>query len=125
MPSGADRFRAATTLVWREEDGRRSPLKGRTVMMVILYAALATPLMASADGQMIPPEANRTPTPPARSTVDVNRLASVLVDKSLITPREYRQLTQPQGSSPSPHRRGRGWTWDDIDRNPARSTGGE
>jgi hypothetical protein len=94
-------------------------------MMVILYAALATPLMASADGQMIPPEANRTPTPPARSTVDVNQLASVLVDKSLITPREYRQLTQPQGSSPSPHRRGRGWTWDDIDRNPARSTGGE
>jgi hypothetical protein len=95
----------------------------RTVMMVIVCAALATPLMASADGQTIPPEANGPPTPPARSTVDINRLAGVLVDKGVITPQEYRQLTQPQASSPSPHNHGRAWTWDEIDQNPVRSTG--
>lgn len=97
----------------------------RTAMMVILCAALATPLMASSDGQTIPPEVHRTTTPPARSTVDANQLASVLVDKGVITPREYSELTQLQASSPSPHRRARGWTWDEIDHNPVRSTGGD
>jgi hypothetical protein len=97
----------------------------RTVMMVIVCAALATPVMASADGQTIPPEANGTPTPPARSTVDVHQLARVLVDKGVITPREYRQLTQPQASSPSPPSRARVWTWDEVDHPPVRITGGD
>ena len=97
----------------------------RTVMLVILCAALATPLMARADGQTIPPEANWTPTPPARSTVDVNQLASVLVDKGVITPGEYSQLTQPKASSPSQPSRARVWTWDEVDHPPVRSTGGD
>jgi hypothetical protein len=68
----------------------------RTVILVILCAALAT-AVASADDQTISPEAHWTIT----------------------------HLTPPQVSSPSPHRRGRGWSWDDIDRHPARSMGGD
>ena len=97
----------------------------RTVMMVMLCAALATPLMASADDQTIPPEAQWTPTPPARSTVHVNQLASVLVDSGMITPHASTPLIQPEASSPSQHRRARTWTWDEIDHNPVRSTGGD
>jgi hypothetical protein len=97
----------------------------RTVMMVIMCAALATPLVATADDQTIPPEAQWTPTPPARSTVNVHQVASVLVDTGMITPHEYTQLMHPQASSPSPHSRVRAWTWDDIDHNSVRSTGGD
>ncbi len=97
----------------------------RTVMMVMMCAALATPVVAIGDDQTIPPEAHWTPTPPARSAVEVNQLASVLVDKGMITRQEYIQLTHPEVYSPLQHRRGRGWTWDDIDRNPVRSTGGD
>lgn len=97
----------------------------RTLILVILCAALATPVVASADGQTIPPEAHWTPTSPVRSTVDVNQLASLLLDKGLITPQEYSQLTQPQASSPSQYSPGRAWTWDEIDRNPVRSMGGD
>jgi hypothetical protein len=94
----------------------------RTVMMVIMCAALATPLVASADDQTIPPEAQWTPTSPARSTVNVHQVASVLVDTGMITPHEDTPLTQPQASSPSPHSRARAWTWGDTDRDPVRST---
>jgi hypothetical protein len=97
----------------------------RTVILLILCVALATPLVASAIDQTIPPEAQWTPRPPARSAVDVNRLASLLLDKGMITPQEYSRLTQPQASSPSQHNDGREWTWDEIDRNPVRSTGGD
>jgi hypothetical protein len=97
----------------------------RTVIMLVMCAALATPLVTSADDQTMPPEAHWTPTPPARSTVDVDGLASLLVDQGMITPHEYRQLTQPQASSPSPHSHGRAWTWEEIDHNPVRSTGGD
>jgi hypothetical protein len=97
----------------------------RTVMMVILCAALATPLVAGADDQTIPPETQWTPTPSARSTVNVNQLASILVDQGMITRPEYIQLAHPEVYSPSQQRRGRGWTWDDIDRHPVRSMGGD
>jgi len=56
---------------------------------------LTAPMIAGADDQTIPPEANWTPTPPARQTVDVVQLASLLVEKGMITPREYAQLTHP------------------------------
>ena len=98
---------------------------GLMVLMVILCAALATPLMASADGQTVPPEANGTPTPPARAPVDVHQLTRVLVDKGVITPGEYRQLTQPQASAPAPPGGARVWTWDEVDHPPVRSTGGD
>jgi hypothetical protein len=97
----------------------------RTVMMLVMCAALATPVVASAIDPTTPPEAHRAPTPPARSTVDVNGLASLLVDKGMITPHEYRQLTQPRASSPSQHSHGRAWTWDEIDRDPVGSTSGD
>jgi hypothetical protein len=48
----------------------------------------------------------------------------VLVDKGMITPRASTQLTQPQAASPSQHGRTRAWTWDEIDDNRVRSTGG-
>jgi hypothetical protein len=97
----------------------------RALILLILCVALATPVVASAIDQTIPPEAHWTPRPPARSTVDVNRLASLLLDKGMITPQEYSRLTQSQASSPSQPSDGRGWTWDEIDRDPVRSTGGD
>jgi hypothetical protein len=95
------------------------------LMMLMTCAALAMPVVAAGDDQTIPPEAHWTPTPPARSTVDVNRLVSLLVDKGMITPQEYTQLTHPQVSRPSQHSRARAWTWAEIDHNPVRSTGGD
>ena len=97
----------------------------RTMIMVIMCAALVMAVVASADDQTIPPEAHWTPTPPGRSTADGNQLVSVLVDTGMITPHEYTQLTHPEVYSPSQQRRGRGWTWDEIDHHPVRSTGGE
>jgi hypothetical protein len=120
-----ERFRAEATLVWRDEDGRRSNPMIRIVMMVMMCAALAMPVVASADDQTIPPEAHWIPTPPARSTVEVSQLASLLVDKGIITAHEAIQLTHPQASSPSQPSRARAWTWDDIHHNPVRSTGGD
>ena len=93
------------------------------LLMVIMGAALAMSGLAMADDQTRPPEANGTPTPPARSAVDVNQLAGVLVAKGVITPREYTQLTQSQTASPAPHRRARVWTWDEVDHHPVRSMG--
>jgi hypothetical protein len=97
----------------------------RTLAMLMMCAALAMPLVASADDQTIPPEAHWSPIPPARSTVEVNQLASLLVDKGMITPQESTQLTHPQAASPSQHSRARAWTWDEIDHNRVRSTGGD
>lgn len=87
----------------------------RTLMTLMLFAALAMPVLAVADDQNIPPEANWTPTPPARRTVDTVQLASLLVEKGMITPQEYTQLTRPLSSSPSPQGNGSDRTWGDID----------
>jgi hypothetical protein len=95
----------------------------RTLMIVALLAALTVPMIAGADDQgWMPPEWN--PTPPARQTIDANQLASLLVEKGMITQQDYAQLTQPQVSSPSPQGNGRVWTWGEIDayrRSPIRS----
>ena len=95
----------------------------RTMMMVIMWAALAMSVLAMADDQAMPPEATGTPTPPVRSTVDVHPLAGGLVDTGVITPHESTQLTQSQTASPAPHRRARVWTWEEVDHHPVRSTG--
>lgn len=87
----------------------------RTLLMLMMFALLAMPVMATADDQTIPPEAHWTPTPPAEQTVDMVRLVSLLVEKGMITTQEYAQLTQPQSSSPSPQGNGSGWTWGEID----------
>jgi hypothetical protein len=42
----------------------------RKLMVLAMLAVLALPLMVRADETVIPPEANWTPTPPARPTVD-------------------------------------------------------
>jgi hypothetical protein len=97
----------------------------RTVMLVMLCAALAMPMVARPGDQTIPPEAQWTPTPPTRSGVEVNQLASVLVDTGMISPHESTPLTAPQASSPSPHSRARVWTWDEIDHNRVRSSAGD
>jgi hypothetical protein len=95
----------------------------RTLMILAMVILLTAPMIAGADDQTIPPEANWTPTPPAQQTVDVVQLASLLVEKGMITPREYAQLTHPQSSSPSQEGRTRVWTWDEIDNNPALRAG--
>ena len=95
------------------------------LMMLMTCAALAMPVVATGDDRTIPHEAHWTPTPPARSTVAVNQLASVLVDQGMITRQESTQLTQPQGSSPLQPSRGRAWSWGEIDHHPVRSTSGE
>jgi hypothetical protein len=87
----------------------------RVLLMSMMFVLLAMPVMATADDQTIPPEANWTPTPPAEQTVDMGRLASLLVEKGMITRHEYAQLTHPQPSSPSPQGNGGGWTWGEID----------
>jgi hypothetical protein len=97
----------------------------RTLMAMAVLAALAVPMIAGADDQgWMPPE--WTPTPLARQTVDLVRLAQLLEAKGVISDQEYAQLTQPQSSSPSPQGSGRVWTWDEIDayqRSPLHSQG--
>ena len=125
MTRGDERTQAEANLVSRDEDGKRRHPRGCTVIMLILCAERATPLMASADGQTIPLEAPWTPTPPARSAVEANQLASLLVDSGMISPHAPTHLPQPQASSPSQHSRARGQTWDEIGRNPVRTMGGD
>jgi hypothetical protein len=96
----------------------------RMLMTLMMCAVLAMPLMAMADDQTIPPEANWTPTPPAQQTVDVVRLASLLVEKGMITPQEYAQLTNPQSSSLPEEGHARVWTWNEIYNNPVTRIGG-
>jgi hypothetical protein len=96
----------------------------RLLMILAMLAVLAMPMMAGADDQgWMPPE--WTPTPPARQTIDANQLASLLVEKGMITRQDYAQLTQPQASSPSRPGGARVWTWNEIYHNPVQSTGGD
>jgi len=88
------------------------------------YATTIGDKRSRAEAQLVP-EAQWTPTPPARSTVTVNQLASVLVDQGMITLHEHTQLIQLQAFSHSQHRRARVWSWDEIDHHPVRSTGGD
>ena len=56
------------------------------------YATTIGDKRSRAEAQLVP-EAQWTPTPPARSTVPVNQLASVLVDQGMITLHEHTQLS--------------------------------
>jgi hypothetical protein len=84
----------------------------------------AWPALAGADETKIPPEANWTPTPPARQTVDTVQLAELLKEKGVLTDQDYAQLTRPRLSAPPRQGHGRVWTWDEIDRNPVLRIGG-
>jgi hypothetical protein len=90
-------------------------------VVLLVMALLSLPLWAGADETTIPPEANWTPTPPARPTIDLVQLVQLLVAKGVISDQEYAQLTQPQLSSPSPAGHARGWTWYEVYRSPVRS----
>jgi hypothetical protein len=66
----------------------------RTLTILAVLMLLAVPMMAGADDQgWMPPE--WTPTPPAQQMVDVGQLASLLVEKGMISRQEYAQLTHP------------------------------
>jgi hypothetical protein len=89
----------------------------RKFLMLALLAALAVPMTAGADDQgWMPP--GWTPTPPARTTVDLVQLVQLLEAKGVISDQEYARLTQPRLPSPSRQGQSRVWTWDEIDNNP-------
>ena len=90
-------------------------------VVLLVMMLLSLPLWAGADETTIPPEANWTPTPPARPTIDLVQLVQLLVAKGVISDQEYALLTQPQSSSPSPAGHAKVWGWDEIYRNPVRS----
>jgi hypothetical protein len=69
------------------------PMKHMFAVLAIL-AALALPMIAVADDTVIPPEANWTPTPPARPRVDAVQLLDLLVQKGVLTPVDQAHLTQ-------------------------------
>jgi hypothetical protein len=66
----------------------------RYMLVLMVLTLLSLPLMALADDQTIPPEANWTPTPPASPTVNARELVEVLVRKGLLAPIDQSQLTQ-------------------------------
>jgi hypothetical protein len=92
------------------------------VVVMAMLAVLALPLLGWAEETPIPPEARWTPTPPARHDVDVGQLAQLLVAKGVISDQEYAQLTQPRPAATASQGHDRVWTWEEIDRNPARTT---
>ena len=95
----------------------------RTLMIVAVLMLLTLPLVVGADDQgWMPPE--WTPTPPARHSVDLVRLVQVLRAKGVLTDPEYRQLTRPSLPSFARPGHGRVWTWNEIEHDPVRSTGG-
>jgi hypothetical protein len=87
----------------------------RSLVIFATLALLALPVIVGAQETVIPPEANWTPTPPARQTVDLVPLVQLLRAKGVITNQEYAQLTQPWLSSPSRQGNGKVQTWDEID----------
>ena len=93
----------------------------RYMLALMVLTLLSVPLIGGADDTKIPPEANWTPTPPARPTVDLVQLVQLLMAKGVISDHEYAQLTQPQSSPPSRPGDARLWRWDEVYRNPVLS----
>ena len=95
----------------------------RQLKILGMLVVLALPLIVWADETVIPPEAQWTPTPPARQSVDLAQLAELLREKGVITDQEFVRLTHPQWSSPTRSGQARVWTWEEIDHNPALRAG--
>jgi hypothetical protein len=94
----------------------------RTLTILAVLMLLAVPMMAGTDDQgWMPPE--WTPTPPAQQMVDVGQLASLLVEKGMISRQEYAQLTHPQSSTPAQQGQSKEWSWNEIDNNPVLRAG--
>jgi hypothetical protein len=64
-------------------------------------ASLLLPLVALADDMTMPPEANWSPTPPARPKVDAGQLMELLVRKGVLTPIEQNELTRSEVATPA------------------------
>ena len=77
----------------------------RLLTIMAVLAALALPMVAGADDNPIPPEANWTPTPPARSRVDAGQLMDLLVKKGVLTPAEQAHLSGSAVMRPRSERR--------------------
>jgi hypothetical protein len=93
----------------------------RYILMLMALMLLAAPLVVGADDQgWMPPE--WTSTPPAQPSIDLMQLMQLLVTKGVISDQEYAQLTQPQSSSPARPPYARGWTWNEVYRNPVLSS---
>jgi hypothetical protein len=93
----------------------------RYMLVLMALMLLAVPLVVGADDQgWMPAEWN--PTPPARPSVDLVQLMQLLVAKGVISDQEYAQLTQPQSSPRVQSPRARGWTWNEVYRNPVLSS---
>ena len=94
----------------------------RKVMVLAMLAVLALPVMVRADETVIPPEANWTPTLPARPTVDASQLAALLVEKGMIAPQDYAQLTRAPSAIPLGQHRDTARPFDDREQNPVLTT---
>jgi hypothetical protein len=93
----------------------------RYMLVLVALMLLTVPLVVGADDLgWMPPDWN--PTPPARPSVELVQLMQLLVTKGVISDQEYAQLTQPQSSSPARPPHARGWTWNEVYRNPALSS---
>lgn len=73
----------------------------RYVVVLMVLTSLSLPLLAGADETVMPPEANWTPTPPARTKVDASQLVELLVRKGVLTPTEQNELTQSPVRAPA------------------------
>jgi hypothetical protein len=93
----------------------------RYILVLMALMLLAVPLVVGADDQGWMPPA-WTPTPPAQPSIDLVQLMQLLVTKGVISDQEYAQLTQPQSSSPARPPHARGWTWNEVYRNPVLSS---
>jgi len=68
----------------------------RYLMIATVLTWMAFPMLAGAEGVVIPPAANWTRHPPAQQTIDAAQLTEILVQKGIITRQEAAQLMQPQ-----------------------------
>ena len=84
----------------------------RLFLIATLTAFLALPTLVWAEETPIPPEAGWSPYPPATPSVSVEELGQLLVQRGVITPREFAQLTQPEDRFQPPPGRDMSWRLD-------------
>jgi hypothetical protein len=70
-----------------------------------MLGLLALPVAVGGQPTVIPPEANWTPNPPARGTINPTRLTELLLKKGVLTAEEHAGLARP----PRGTRPGRSW----------------
>jgi hypothetical protein len=68
---------------------------------LLMVTFLAIGVVVGADETPIPPEANWTPTPPARQMVDATQLLELLARKGVLTPMDVSELTRSGGARPT------------------------